>query len=235
MFRPTTPWLVLPLLVCLAVCSAPVAAGERSTDSGAARTAKTYRTAKRARQYGSASHRAVSSSEAQALVDAPIARNYLPRNYGPTDVGGKGTAVGNGIPQVAAEPTTLTTFYGGYGAYAWPWRPGPRFGYPSYGYPFFGPQIYYGNWRYGGYGAPFYSGFARFSYPYNYGALGYGYPSYGCLRPTYAYPANAAYALYPGVGGLYVPPGYFGFPGHYGYGGYGIPPGNFGYGGAFYW
>lgn len=245
----------------------------------------------------------ISSSDAQALVNAPIARNYFPRNYGSTDVGGKGTAIGSGIPQVPAEPATITTLYGGYGNYASPqsvgygagfgpsglygagygWGYGPyqgmaggyasysgigggpagfpigirsglyrpRYFYPYWYYPartgfsVYNPYFYYGNSYYGGYSAPIWSGYggfgfpnsfgayAGFGYPYNYGV--YGYPYYNYMRPTHAYMPSYAYFMYPGVGGLYVPPGYFGFPGYYGYGGYGMPLGSFGYGGAFYW
>jgi hypothetical protein len=120
------------------------------------------------------------------------------------------------------------------------WAQGPQLGYSVYN-----PNFFYGNSYYGGYGAPGWTGyggfgfpnsfgaFSSFGYPYAYGV--YGYPYYNYMRPTHAYLPSYAYFMYPGVGGLYVPPGYFGFPGYYGYGGYGTPLGNYGYGGAFYW
>ena len=57
------------------------------------------------------------------MVNAPIARNYhlprnnSPRNYGPTDVGGRGTGIGRGISQVPDELPTIRTIYGGYDRY----------------------------------------------------------------------------------------------------------------------
>ena len=326
------------LIVCLLATAAGAAAGQEPRPRKYARTAATAQgSTKVIRRYVSEPVEIVeglSSSEAQALVDAPISRNYLPRNFGPTDVGGKGTATGDGIPQVPSDLAIITTVYGGvggfgggrggwiggagpayggvlgrgswgggwgggwggvvagYGGYASPvgiraagygWGYGPYqrsagayagfsgigggpvgypFGFnsgvyqPRYfapywysplraGYGVYNPGFYYGNSYYGGYGAPGWTGysgfgfpnsfasFGSFGYPYAYGV--YGYPYYNYMRPTHAYLPSYAYFMYPGMGGLYSPPGYFGFPGYYGYAGYGMPLGNYGYGGAFYW
>lgn len=75
--------------------------------------------------------------------------------------------------------------------------------------------------------------FGGFGYPYRYGV--FGYPVLGLYRSVYNYLPTYAYFLYPGMGGLYVPPGFVGFPGYYGYMGYGLSRGSVPYRGGFYW
>lgn len=303
--------MALGLMACLlAIASPRLVAAERKQQS-APPAASSPTTTKVIRRWQTAPvevGRTISESEAQALVNAPISRNYVssgfysryakPRNYGATDVGGRGTATGRGISQVPDEPFTTTTLYGGYSQYFTPrgyvgsamgtgglygfgygWGYGPyqmavggyggigggpigfpygmgaglyrpRYFAPYWYYPartgfsVYNPYFYYGNSFYGGYSAPAWSGYGGFGFPYSatFGGFGYpysyaayGYPYYSFMRPTQTYLPTYAYFMYPGVGGLYVPPGYFGFPGYYGYGGYGTPLGSYGYGGAFYW
>ncbi|HEX5447142.1 MAG TPA: hypothetical protein VFW87_25220 [Pirellulales bacterium] len=321
----------------------------------------------------------LSDYEAQFLVGAPITRSDRPRNYGPVDLGGGGTVVGNGdqpavdnIPPPAAMPpaamppsavppevdtadgepqadsqpegqpridTTLyrgyynPSFVGyrsyasyagfGYGGmpYGWtnypPWLYRPRYFYPYRYYPLrtgfsvYNPYFYYNNTWYGRYANPFWSGYGGFAFPYHFGGYGsggyrgagaggpggaygsggytgggfgaggfgaggfgassfggggfgqyrpsaaggsarlppysfggfgypyrygaFGYPVLGLYRSVYNYLPSYAYFLYPGLGGLYIPPGFAGFPGYYGYHGYGLPLGSLGYRGGFYW
>jgi hypothetical protein len=154
----------------------------------------------------------ISSSDAQALVNAPIARNYFPRNYGSTDVGGKGTAIGSGIPQVPAEPATITTLYGGYGNYASPQSVGYGAG--------FGPSGLYGagyGWGFGPYQGMA-GGYASYS---GIGGGPVGFPigiRSGLYRPRYFYP----YWYYPARTGFSVYNPYFYYGNSY-YGGYSAP------------
>ncbi|HUY87812.1 MAG TPA: hypothetical protein VMV10_03665 [Pirellulales bacterium] len=305
MFRTTPPAIAVILIVggLLTTFGAEALAAERAQASNpsAAASQPATRVIRRYRSTPVDSGRTVSESQAQALVNAPTSRNYVPveflsryqepRNYGPTDVGGRGTATGRGISQVPDEPFTNTTLYGGYdryfspmgygggvgtgglygfgngwgnGAFGSPYglgwgMYGSRYFPPSWYYPgrtslsVYNPYFYYGNSYYGGYSGSAWAGFGRFGFPYSatavggfgnpyaYGGFGYpyaygvyGYPYYGYLRPTQLNLPTYSF-MYPGAGGLYVPPGYFGFPGYYGYGGYGMPLGSYGYGGAFYW
>lgn len=132
------------------------------------------------------------------------------------------------------------------------------------GFSVYNPNFYYNNTWYGGYANPFWSGYGGFGFPYHFGGLGqyrgsalggsafvqpysfggfgypysygvYGYPAIGLYRSVYNYTPSYAYFLYPGLGGLYVPPGYVGFPGYYGYMGYGLSAGSVPYRGGFYW
>ena len=264
MSRPTLLATLLILAGGAAIGSDSLAAAERpqATKRPAAASQPTARIVRRYRPAPVVAGRTVSESEAQALVDAPISRNFVSsgvasrqtpnRNFGPTDVGGRGTATGRGISQVPDEPFTTTTLYGGYshyfsplgygygglfapgGLYGWGWGYRPSWYFPGgIGASLYNPYFYYGSSYYGGIGAAPWGGYGGFGYPYSYAA--YGYPYYSFMRPTQMYLPTYAYFMYPGVGGLYVPPGYFGFPGYYGYGGYGTPLGSYGYGGAFYW
>lgn len=310
MFARTPLATFVILAAAFAFCGASLDAAERQQQARPA-SAASQPAARLVRRYQSAPvevGRTVSESDAQALVNAPISRNYVPdgfykrhaepRNFGPTDVGGRGTATGRGISQVPDEPFTNTTLYGGYDSYftprgyvggmgtgglygfgyGWGYGPyqavvggyggigggpigfpygigsglyGPRYFAPYWYYPartgfsVYNPYFYYGNSYYGGYSAPAWTGFGGFGYPYSATAFGgfaypyaygvYGYPYYSYLRPTQMYLPTYSYFMNPGMGGLYVPPGYYGFPGYYGYGGYGTPLGSYGYGGAFYW
>lgn len=299
--------------------------------------------------------------EAQFLVGAPITRPEPPRNFGPVDLGGRGTVVGNSDqPDVggtlppggdyptdddvgssaegpAGQPRVDTTLYrgyynpsfvgyrsyasyGGFGyggvPYGWtdypPWLYRPRYFYPYRYYPLrtgfsvYNPYFYYNNTYYGRYANPFWSGYGGFAFPYHFGSFGtggfgsagyggaggpygsggytgggfgieglsgggfgssdlrqyrpsaaggsafvppysfggfgypyrygvFGYPVLGLYRSVYNYLPTYAYFMYPGLGGLYVPPGFVGFPGYYGYMGYGLSPGSVPYRGGFYW
>lgn len=259
-----------------------------------------------AAQQATAKRRWVSEYDAQALVGAPITRPAVIRNYGPIDVGGEGTRVGNGDqPAVdlyprrsaaapaqagattAEEPPIDTALYpnyynpsfsgyGNYGSYAGigysghpygaangptnypPWLYRPRYFYPYRYYPLrtgfsvYNPYFYNNNTYYGRYAAPTWSGYGGFAFPYHFGAFGsggagynfggfgfpyrygvFGYPYPGLYNQVFNYTPSPAYFMYPGMGGLYNPPGFWGFPGYYGYAGYGMPvnlPAN-----AFYW
>ena len=233
----------------------------------------------------------VSEYDAQALAGAPITWPAVIRNYGPVDVGGGGTRVGNG-DEPAVDTTLYANYYNpsfvgynnygygsrGFGNYAsyggmgygghplgWtnypPWLYRSRYLYPYRYYPLrtgfsvYNPYFYYNNTYGGGYSSPFWSGgyggfafpyhfgafgtggagyrFGGFGYPYRYGIFGYPYPNLFSL--SYNYLPSPAYFMYPGLGGLYVPPGFVGFPGYYGYAGYGLPLSPPGYVGAFYW
>ena len=263
MSRQTLLSTVLMLAAGAASGSERLGAGEPkpAANPPAIASRPTARVVRRYRSAPVAAGRTVSESEAQALVDAPISRNYISsgfaprsaptRNYGPTDVGGRGTATGRGISQVPDEPFSTTTLYGGYSHYFSPLGYGSLlgtggmygfgwgFGYrPMWYFPAgigasYNPYFYYGSSYYGGLGVPPWSGYGGFGYPYSYAA--YGYPYYSFMRPAQMYFPTYAYFMYPGVGGLYVPPGYFNYPGYFGYGGYGAPLGFYGYGGAFYW
>ena len=164
--------------------------------------------------------RTLSPSEAQALVDAPISRNYVPskflsrygqprnwqpRNYGPTDVGGRGTATGRGISQVPDEPLTTTTLYGGYSSYFSPLG----FGYGYGGWS--GPGGLYGF----GYAAPFQTVFAGYG---AYAGIGgpVGFPL--GIRSSFYWPRYFApvYSPYYAYGSPYFSP-------YYSYGVYGYP------------
>ncbi|HEX7447020.1 MAG TPA: hypothetical protein VF306_05720 [Pirellulales bacterium] len=147
-------------------------------------------------------------------------------------------------------------FWSGYGGFAFPYHFG---GYGSggqggAGYGGSGGPYGSGGYTGGGFGAGAFGGggfgqyrpsaaggsaflppysFGGFGYPYRYGA--FGYPVLGLYRSVYNYLPSYAYFLYPGLGGLYIPPGFVGFPGYYGYSGYGLPLGSLGYRGGFYW
>lgn len=315
------------------------------------------------------SSRWLSDYEAQFLVGAPITRPEPPRNFGPVDLGGGGTVVGNGdqpaiggtLPTggeymaddadagtgaaegAGGQPRVDTTLYrayynpsfvgyrsyasyAGYGyggmPYGWtnypPWLYRPRYFYPYRYYPLrtgfsvYNPYFYYNNTYYGRYANPFWSGSGGFGFPYHFGGYGsggyggagyggpggpygsggytgggfgmgrlggggfggfggfgssdlrqyrpsaaggsafvppysfggfgypyrygvFGYPVLGLYRSVYNYLPTYAYFLYPGLGGLYVPPGFVGFPGYYGYGGYALSRGSVPYRGGFYW
>jgi hypothetical protein len=140
-----------------------------------------------------------------------------------------------------------------------PWLYRPRYLYPYRYYPLrtgfsvYNPYFYNNNTWYGGYSSPFWTGYggfsfpnhfgyygttggfpyAGFAYPYRYGVFGYPYP--GMFNLTYNYSPSPAYFMYPGLGGLYVPPGFVGFPGYYGYGGYGLPVSPPAYSGGVFW
>jgi hypothetical protein len=144
-------------------------------------------------------------------------------------------------------------FWSGYGGFAFPYHFGglgpaaaSNGGYRGFGSGYGGPGGY-GAYRgpgglggpggYGGFGASYGGraggyGFGGFGFPYRYGVFGYPYPS--LARSVHSYLPSFAYFMYPGMGGLYVPPGFWGFPGYYGYAGYGLPVGSLG-GGGFYW
>jgi hypothetical protein len=231
-------------------------------------------------QQRSTSSRWISEYDAQALAGAPITQPAVIRNFGPVDVGGGGTRVGNG-DQPAVDTTLYANYFNpsfvGYNNYAsyggmgygghplgltnYPSGPyGPRYFYPYRYYPLrtgfsvYNPYFSHNNTYYGGYSSPFWSGFGGFGFPYHFGAFGsggagytfggFGYPyRYGIfgypypLRSSlsYAYQPSPAYFMYPGMGGLYAPPGFVGFPGYYGYGGYGMPLASPSYAGALYW
>lgn len=125
-------------------------------------------------------------------------------------------------------------FWSGYGGFGFPYHFG---GLGPAGGGLYGGLggAYGGLGGYGGFGASFNGiggyGFGGFGYPYRYGVFGYPYPS--LARSVHNYLPSFAYFMYPGMGGLYVPPGFWGFPGYYGYGGYGLPVGSLG--GGFYW
>ena len=234
MSRRTLLSTLLILAGAAALGSNSLAAAERqpAAKPPAAASQPTARIVRHYRPTPVVAGRTVSESEAQALVNAPISRNYISggfasrqapnRNYGPTDVGGRGTATGRGISQVPDEPFTTTTLYGGYSHYFSPL---------GYGYGgLFAPGGLYG-WGWGYRPSWYFPG--GIGYPYSYAA--YGYPYYSFMRPAQMYFPTYAYFMYPGVGGVYVPPSYFGYPGYFGYGGYGTPLGFYGYGGAFYW
>ncbi|HVA46097.1 MAG TPA: hypothetical protein VNH11_06955 [Pirellulales bacterium] len=139
-----------------------------------------------------------------------------------------------------------------------PWLYRPRYFYPYRYYPLrtgwsvYNPYFYYNNSYYGGYSSPFWTGFGGFAFPYHFGAFGsggagytfggfgqpyrygiFGYPYPGLFNQTWAYQPSPAYFMYPGMGGLYSPPGFYGFPGYYGYAGYGM--GLATPAGGFYW
>ena len=126
-------------------------------------------------------------------------------------------------------------FWSGYGGFGFPYHfggLGPAAGgglYSGFGGGYGGL-----GGGYGGFGASVGGsggyGFGGFGYPYRYGVFGYPYPS--LARSVHNYLPSFAYFMYPGMGGLYVPPGFWGFPGYYGYGGYGLPVGSLG---GFYW
>lgn len=227
-------------------------------------------------QNKSSAKRWVNEYDTLTLAGAPLTRPAVIRNYGPVDLGGGGTRVGNGD-----EPAIDTALYGNYvnpsfvgynnyGNYAsyggigygghplgWtnypPWLYRPRYFYPYRYYPLrtgfsvYNPYFYYNNTWYGGYSSPFFSGYGGFGFPnqfgsypyggfgfpYRYGVFGYPYP--GLFSSSYSYLPSSAYFMYPGLGGLYVPPGFVGFPGYYGYAGYGLPVSPPAYPGAFYW
>ncbi|HEX7376063.1 MAG TPA: hypothetical protein VF278_03075 [Pirellulales bacterium] len=135
-----------------------------------------------------------------------------------------------------------------------------RFMYPYRYYPMrtgfsvYNPRFYYGNSFYGRYASPYWSGFGGFGFPYHFGAFGaggagytfggfgypyrygvFGYPYPGLFSQPFSYLPSTAYFMYPGLGGLYIPPGFTTFPGFRGYGGYGMPLMAPNYAGAFYW
>lgn len=132
------------------------------------------------------------------------------------------------------------------------------------GFSVYNPYFYYNNTFYGRYASPFWSGFGGFGFPYHFGAFGsggagaggardvgagytfggfgypyrygvFGYPYPGLFSLPYSYLPSTAYFMYPGLGGLYIPPGFVTFPGYRGYGGYGRPLMAPNYAGAFYW
>lgn len=126
-------------------------------------------------------------------------------------------------------------FWSGYGGFGFPYHFGGLG--PAGGGLYGGLGSGYGGLGgYGGFGASSSGmggyGFGGFGYPYRYGVFGYPYPS--LARSVHNYLPSFAYFMYPGMGGLYVPPGFWGFPGYYGYAGYGLPVGSLG-GGGFYW
>ncbi|HVX63989.1 MAG TPA: hypothetical protein VHC19_25425 [Pirellulales bacterium] len=231
MHRHALSWFAL-LLACGAAANA--AAPERAADRSAPNAASAYRTARLSRQYVSQMPGTISSSEAQALVNAPIARNYflpyndLPRNYGPTDVGGRGTGVGLGISQVPDELPTVRTVYGGYDRY---------FGVPGgalQGLAYsagFAPTLGSPTWGGGPMGSPvgIRSGVyhPRYFAPYWYSPLRAGLSVY---NPYFFY-NNSYYGgysspFYMGFGGFGFPNSFgayraFGYP--YSYGVYGYP------------
>ena len=119
-------------------------------------------------------------------------------------------------------------FWSGYGGFAFPYHFG---GYGAGG-------AYGGAGRMAGLGGGSGAGgagysFGAFGHPYRYGVFGYPYP--GLFSSTYSYLPSQAYFMYPGLGGLYVPPGYVGYPGYYGYAGYGLPVNSLSRAGRFYW
>ena len=168
-----------------------------------------------------------------------------------TGYGNYGSFAGSGY---AGHPYGAATGWTNYPT--WLYR--PRYFYPYRYYPLrtgfsvYNPYFYYNNTYYGGYSAPAWSGYGGFSFPYHFGAFGsggpgytfggfgypyrygvFGYPYPGLYNQIFNYTPSPAYFMYPGLGGLYNPPGFWGFPGFYGYAGYGMPmnlPAN-----AFYW
>ncbi|HVW39219.1 MAG TPA: hypothetical protein VHB99_18010, partial [Pirellulales bacterium] len=199
----------LGLLVCLlAIAGAPLVAAERKQPSAPA-AASSPTTTKVIRRWQSAPveiGRTISESEAQALVNAPISRNYVPsgivpsgfysryaqpRNYGATDVGGRGTATGRGISQVPDEPFTTTTLYGGYSHYFTPrgyvgsaMGTGGLYGF-GYGWGFGPYQMAIGG--YGGIGG------GPIGFPYGMGS-GLYRPHY--FAPYWYYPARTGFSVY---------------------------------------
>lgn len=231
----------------------------------------------------------VSEYDAQAFAGAPVTRPAVLRNFGPVDLGGPGTRVGNG-DQPAIDTTLYANYvnpaFGGYRSYSYtpyaaypsyasyggwgyggfplgwtnypPYRYRSRFLYPYRYYPLrtgfsiYNPYFSYSNTYYGGYSSPFWTGYGGFGFPYHFGAFGaggagytfggfgypyrygvFGYPYPSMFSLPYSYLPSTAYFMYPGLGGLYVPPGFVSFPGYRGYAGFGLAAPN--YAGAFYW
>jgi hypothetical protein len=229
--------------------------------------------------------------DAQALAGAPVTQPAVIRNFGPVDLGGGGTRMGNG-DQPAIDTTLYQNYYNpsfigyhsygagnfygsdnyasyggmGYGGHPLGWTNYPPYAYRSrYLYPYryyplrtgfsvYNPYFYYNNTYYGGYASPFWTGYGGFGFPYHFGGYGaggagytfggfgypyrygvFGYPYPGLFSLTYSYMPSAAYFMYPGLGGLYVPPGFVTFPGYRGYGAYGVPLAPPNYAGALYW
>lgn len=142
-------------------------------------------------------------------------------------------------------------YWSGYGGFAFPYHFGGfgTGGYGGAGYGGPGGPYGIGGLTGGGFGSsdlrqyrPSAAGGSAFVPPYSFGGFGYpyrygvfGYPVLGLYRSVYNYLPTYAYFMYPGMGGLYIPPGFVGFPGYYGYMGYGLSPGSVPYRGGFYW
>ncbi|HET6879332.1 MAG TPA: hypothetical protein VFI31_04225 [Pirellulales bacterium] len=235
-------------------------------------------------QERTSSPRWVNEYDAQVLVGAPITQPAVLRNYGPVDLGGGGTRVGNG-DEPAIDTTLYANYYNpsfvgyrgftgnyasyggmGYGGhplglsnspaylyrsrYLYPYRYYP----PGTGFSIYNPYFPSNNTFYGGYASPYWTGYGGFGFPYHFGAFGsggagytfggfgqpyrygvFGYPYPGLFSLPYSYMPSAAYFMYPGLGGLYFPPGFAGFPGYFGYSSYGLPLNSPNYAGALYW
>ncbi|HWB10054.1 MAG TPA: hypothetical protein VG826_12550 [Pirellulales bacterium] len=187
-------------------------------------------------QQPAAARRWISAYEAQRLAGAPVTQPAVIRNFGPVDLGGGGTRVGNGD-----EPAVDTVLYGnyynpsfmgynsyGYGNYAsyggrplgWtnypPWLYRPRYFYPYRYYPLrtgfsvYNPYFYYNNTYYGGYASPFWTGYGGFGFPYHFGAFGAGGANYGAGGAGYTF-GGFGYPYRYGVFG-YPYPGLFSLP-----------------------
>lgn len=263
MFCHAPPWFSLLLLGCAAIVSAEVDAQVRTAGGPSSTTARSSRVSRIVRQYASQAPSVLDASEAQMLVDAPITRHYqLPRNYGPTDVGGRGTAIGSGISQVPDEAPTIGTIYGGYDSYfGWPggapsalaysagFAPslgggpvglpiGIRSGiyHPRYFAPYWYAPLRTGYWVYNPnffYGNSYYGGYSS---PFYTGFGGFGFPySFGAYR-SFGYPYSYGVYGYPYYN--YLRPSYAYTPtyAYFMYPGQGalyVPPGFYGFPGYY--